>query len=144
MPELIEIETYRLEELPEAAKVNARSWYRETGLDYEWHDFTFDDFERACDILGVSIKTDIVRLRGGLHAASRASTSAVSGTRATVPASRASTPMRRAPTAACGVTRRWTPNSMLSLTPADRAAPQLLSSSARVSPTTDATITNTV
>lgn len=65
MPELIEIETYRLEELPEAARVNARSWYRETGLDYEWHDFTFDDFERVCDILGVSLKTDIVRLRGG-------------------------------------------------------------------------------
>lgn len=65
MPELMEIETYRLEELSERAKTNARSWYRETGLDYDWHDFTYDDFERVCDILGVSLKTNIVRLHGG-------------------------------------------------------------------------------
>lgn len=65
MPELMEIETYRFEELSERAKTNARNWYRETGLDYEWHDFTFDDFERVCNILGVSLKTNIVRLQDG-------------------------------------------------------------------------------
>jgi len=65
MPVLMEIETYRLEELSESAKTNARNWYRDTSLDHGWHDFTFDDFERICEILGVSLKTDIVRLRGG-------------------------------------------------------------------------------
>lgn len=65
MPELIEVETYRLEELTERAQANARSWYLESGLDHGWHASTFDEFERVCDILGVSLKTDIVRLRGG-------------------------------------------------------------------------------
>ncbi|WP_150293611.1 antitoxin of toxin-antitoxin stability system [Sphingobium estronivorans] len=65
MPELMEIETYRLDELSESAKVNARCWYRETCLDDYWHDVTFDDFEQICDILGVALRTDIVRLHGG-------------------------------------------------------------------------------
>lgn len=65
MPELMEIETYRLDELSDRAKEHARSWYRESGLDYDWHDFTFDDFERVCDILGVTLSADGVRLHGG-------------------------------------------------------------------------------
>lgn len=65
MPVLMEIETYRLDELSAGAKEHARSWYRETGLDYDWHDFTFADFDQVCDILGVALRTDVVRLRGG-------------------------------------------------------------------------------
>ncbi|OUC53023.1 MULTISPECIES: antitoxin of toxin-antitoxin stability system [Sphingomonadaceae] len=65
MPEFMKIETYRLDELPESAKANARNWYRETCLDHDWHDVTFDDFEEVCDILGVVLRTDIVRLFGG-------------------------------------------------------------------------------
>lgn len=65
MPEIMEIATYRLAELDESAKQTARNWYRENGLDYEWHDAEFDDFEQVCDILGISLKTNIVRLYGG-------------------------------------------------------------------------------
>lgn len=65
MPEIIEITVYRLDELSERAKENARAWYRETGLDYEWYHSAFEDFERICAILGISLKSNPVRLYGG-------------------------------------------------------------------------------
>ena len=35
MPDVIETTVYRLDELSEAAKDNARAWYREGGFDYQ-------------------------------------------------------------------------------------------------------------
>jgi hypothetical protein len=61
---IIETPVYTLTELSDAAKERARSWYRE-GLDYEWWDTVYDDFETICRILGVDLRTQIVRLYGG-------------------------------------------------------------------------------
>ena len=65
MPRTVETVVYELEELPEAAKENARAWYRETCLEHEWYDAVFDDFETICRILGVTLRTSPVRLYGG-------------------------------------------------------------------------------
>ena len=65
MPEIIETTVYLLGELSDAAKDNARAWYREGGFDYDWYDSVFDDFRRIAEILGISLKTRLVRLMGG-------------------------------------------------------------------------------
>jgi hypothetical protein len=65
MPEIIETTVYRLDELDDSAKEMARAWFCETGFDYDWHEFVFDDFERICEILGVTLKTRPVPLYGG-------------------------------------------------------------------------------
>ena len=65
MPEIIETIVYRLDELSDAAKGAARQWYREGGFDYDWFEFVYDDFERICAILGISLRTRPVRLFGG-------------------------------------------------------------------------------
>ena len=65
MPEIIETIVYRLDELSDAAKDAARGWYREGGFDYDWFEFVYDDFERICTILGISLRTRSVRLFGG-------------------------------------------------------------------------------
>jgi hypothetical protein len=65
MPELTCTTVYRFPELSDAAKDKARSWYRELGLHDDWWDAVYEDFERICDILGVSLKTRPVRLMGG-------------------------------------------------------------------------------
>ncbi len=65
MPEIIETTVYRLDELSDAAKDNARAWYREGGFDYEWYDSVFEDFQRIAEILGICLKTRPVRLMGG-------------------------------------------------------------------------------
>ena len=62
MPDVIETTVYRLDELSEAAKDNARAWYREGGFDYDWYDAVYEDFRRIADILGIRIKTRTVRL----------------------------------------------------------------------------------
>jgi len=49
MPRIIETTVYELDELSEAAKEKARSWYREHGLLDEWHDFVFEDFCAGSD-----------------------------------------------------------------------------------------------
>lgn len=41
MPEVIETTVYRLAELSDEAKDEARAWYREGGFDYDWYDPTF-------------------------------------------------------------------------------------------------------
>src|SRR3546814_11177845 len=43
----------------------ARAWYREAGIDHDWFEFVFYDFERICAILGVELRTVPVRLYGG-------------------------------------------------------------------------------
>jgi len=65
MPEIICTTVYRFPELSDAAKEKARSWYREAGVTDDWWDAVYDDFERICDILGISLKTRPVRLMGG-------------------------------------------------------------------------------
>ncbi|MFT6670530.1 MAG: hypothetical protein ACJAVZ_002000 [Afipia broomeae] len=65
MPEIIETTVYRLDELSEHARTEARAWYREGAFDHDWYDFVYDDFEHVCEIIGVQLKTRIVRLCGG-------------------------------------------------------------------------------
>lgn len=65
MPEIIAATVYRLDELEERAKEEARCWYRTNALDDDWHEFVLEDFETIADILGVCLKVDTVRLYGG-------------------------------------------------------------------------------
>ena len=65
MPRIIETTVYTIDELSDAAKENARIWYRDQGLHDEWYDFVYEDFETICKILGVTLATSPVRLYGG-------------------------------------------------------------------------------
>lgn len=65
MPEVICTTVYQFSELSDAAKEKARTGYREIGPHDDWWDAVYDDFERVCNILGVSLKTRPVRLMGG-------------------------------------------------------------------------------
>ena len=65
MPENIETTVYQLHELSDDAKDKARGWYREVGFDFDWYDAVYEDFERICAILGVSLTTRSARLFGG-------------------------------------------------------------------------------
>ncbi|AGT11595.1 hypothetical protein [Paracoccus aminophilus] len=65
MPSIIEITVYRYDELPEAAKDNARGWYREGAFDHDWYDAVYEDFQRITEILGIRLRTRTSRLMGG-------------------------------------------------------------------------------
>ncbi len=65
MPRIIETTVYTIDELCDAAKENARIWYRHQGLHDEWYDFVYEDFETICRILGIALGTTPVRLYGG-------------------------------------------------------------------------------
>jgi hypothetical protein len=65
MPEIIETTVYQLHELSVDAKEHARAWYREIGVDPDWYEGVYEDFERVCAILGVELATRPVRLFGG-------------------------------------------------------------------------------
>lgn len=65
MPEIVPITVYRLDELSERAKDNARSWYREASFDYDWFDCTYEDFAHICEILGIELSHRTVPLHGG-------------------------------------------------------------------------------
>lgn len=65
MAKTIETTVYRLDELSDEAKGTARAWYRLVGLDHDWFEVAYDDFECICGILGVNLKTVPVRLFGG-------------------------------------------------------------------------------
>ncbi len=65
MPEIVQTTVFRLDELSDAGKENARAWYRERGFDHDWYEFVFDDFERICAILGIGLRIVPVRLYGG-------------------------------------------------------------------------------
>jgi hypothetical protein len=60
----VETPVYDFTELSAAAKNKARAWFRETIHD-DWWDSVYDDFERICPILGVTLATTPVRLMGG-------------------------------------------------------------------------------
>ena len=65
MPVIIEITIYRFDELPDAAKDNARAWYREGAFAHDWYDAVYEDFQRIAEILGVHLRTRTSRLMGG-------------------------------------------------------------------------------
>ena len=65
MPRIVETTVFRLDELSEGAKDQARAWYRDASACDDWHECVFDDFEAICVILGVRLKTRSVRLFGG-------------------------------------------------------------------------------
>src|ERR1700677_4468290 len=57
MPRIVETTVFRLDELSDGAKEQARAWYRETDACDDWHESVFDDFEAVCAILGIRLKT---------------------------------------------------------------------------------------
>ena len=65
MPRIVETTVFRLDELSEGAREQARAWYRETAPGDDWHECVFEDFETICAILGVRLNTRSVRLFGG-------------------------------------------------------------------------------
>lgn len=65
MPSIFEITVYRFDELPDAAKDNARAWYREGAFDHDWYDAVYEDFQRIAGILGICLRTRASRLLGG-------------------------------------------------------------------------------
>lgn len=50
---VIETKVYTFDELSDAAKEQAREWYRGHGFDYEWWDGVYEQAEQAARILGI-------------------------------------------------------------------------------------------
>ncbi len=65
MPQIVTTTVFTIDELSDAARENARIWYRDQGIHDDWHDYTFDDFETICRIIGITLQTSPVRLYGG-------------------------------------------------------------------------------
>lgn len=65
MPEIIQTIVYRLDELGDTAKDRARAWYRDGQFDHDWYEPVYEDFERICVLLGITLDTRSVRLFGG-------------------------------------------------------------------------------
>ena len=65
MPRIVKTTVYELKELSEAARERARAWYRESCLDWDWHEYVYEDFETVCELLGVTLRTSSIRLMGG-------------------------------------------------------------------------------
>ncbi|WP_185749288.1 hypothetical protein [Pantoea dispersa] len=55
MSKIISTTVYTLDELSDAARENARDWYREHALNDDWYQNVFDEFTGICNILGVDI-----------------------------------------------------------------------------------------
>lgn len=55
MPTTIETTVYTYDELSDDAKEKARDWYRGLGLDYDWWDGNYEDFNSVGAILGLDI-----------------------------------------------------------------------------------------
>ena len=65
MPQIVTTTVFTIDELSDAAREKARTWYREEGLFDEWYDYIYDDFETICRIIGITLQTSPVRLYGG-------------------------------------------------------------------------------
>ena len=65
MPRIVKTTVYELKELSESVRERARAWYRAECLDYDWHEFVYEDFETVCGLLGVTLHTSPMRLMGG-------------------------------------------------------------------------------
>jgi hypothetical protein len=65
VPKIIPITVYQFDELDDQARDAARSWYRQSALDYDWYDFVFSDFESICETLGIDLRIRPISLTGG-------------------------------------------------------------------------------
>ena len=65
MPQIIETTVYTIDELSDAARENARIWYRDQGIHGDWYDYVYEDFQTICGITGITLRTSPVRLYGG-------------------------------------------------------------------------------
>ena len=61
----IETVVYKYDELSEHAQQKAREWYLESGLDYSWWDYSYEDFARVAEILGVDLSQRPIPLMNG-------------------------------------------------------------------------------
>ena len=63
----IETALYTFDELSDSAKDQAREWYRNGNLDYEWWDCIYEDAAIIADIIGIDIRQRRVKLMDGSH-----------------------------------------------------------------------------
>ena len=63
----IETVVYKYDELSESAQQKARERYLEDGLDYSWWDFSYEDFARVAEILGIDLSLKAIPLMNGKH-----------------------------------------------------------------------------
>lgn len=63
----IETIVYKYDELSESAQQKAREWYLEGGLDYPWWDYSYEDFARVADILGIDLSLKAIPLMNGKY-----------------------------------------------------------------------------
>lgn len=61
----IETKVYKYEELSDSAQEKARDWYRQDGLDYSWWEYSYEDFARVAEILGITLSEKPVPLMSG-------------------------------------------------------------------------------
>ena len=73
MPRTIETTVYTINELPDAAKAQAREWYIENVLNNDglWHEPVYSDFENICGILGITLRRWPTAREGQQKAAAR-------------------------------------------------------------------------
>ena len=55
MSRIIETQVFRYEELSDEAQAQARDWWREGGLDYEWWDSVYELAETAATCLDITV-----------------------------------------------------------------------------------------
>lgn len=67
MSKIISTAVFTLDELSESAREQARAWYREGGLQYEWYSDVYEDFGDICRILGVTPATRTIRAISGRY-----------------------------------------------------------------------------
>lgn len=66
MPREKVIQLYKFNELDERAKEKAREWYTRSDYPHDgWWDYVYEDFQTICDIIGVELDTNPVRLMNG-------------------------------------------------------------------------------
>lgn len=65
MPRNKVTEVFKYEELDDRAKEKAREWYTRDYPDHDWWDSCYEVFTEVCEIIGVELDTESVRLMGG-------------------------------------------------------------------------------
>lgn len=56
---------YTYNELSDKTKERAREWYREGGLEYNWWDFLYEDFDQRASELGIELSRKSIPLMNG-------------------------------------------------------------------------------
>lgn len=51
----ISVDIFQFNELSDKAKLRARAWYREGGLNYPWWDSSYDDAKQVAALMGIQI-----------------------------------------------------------------------------------------